>query len=86
MLPFAASCLTSSIKANRLLELLFVETVRRHAEALPEGKTGWLAGLREPYVARALALLHRDIVRHWTVDDLVRSGYRVRRWQTASFV
>jgi AraC-like DNA-binding protein len=28
--------------------------------------------LREPYVARALALLHRDITRHWTVDDLGR--------------
>ena len=56
----------------KLSELLFVETVRRHAEALPEGKTGWLAGLREPYVARALALLHRDIARHWTVDDLGR--------------
>jgi AraC-like DNA-binding protein len=28
--------------------------------------------LREPYVARALALLHRDISRRWTVDDLGR--------------
>src|SRR3982074_3833582 len=56
----------------KLSELLFVEAVRRYAEALPEGQTGWLAGLREPHVARALALLHRDIARHWTVDDLGR--------------
>jgi AraC-like DNA-binding protein len=56
----------------KLSELLFVETVRRYAEALPEGETGWFAGLREPYVARALALLHRDITRRWTVDDLGR--------------
>jgi AraC-like DNA-binding protein len=56
----------------KLSELLFVEAVRRYAEALPEGQTGWLAGLREPYVARALALLHRDITRRWTVDDLGR--------------
>jgi AraC-like DNA-binding protein len=56
----------------KLSELLFVETVRRYVEALPEGQTGWLAGLREPYVARALALLHRDITRRWTVDDLGR--------------
>jgi AraC-like DNA-binding protein len=54
----------------KLSELLFVEAVRRYAEALPDGQTGWLAGLREPYVARALALLHRDITRRWTVDDL----------------
>ena len=56
----------------KLSELLFVEAVRRYAEALPATQTGWLAGLREPYVARALALLHRDITRHWTVDDLGR--------------
>ncbi len=56
----------------KLSELLFVEAVRRYAEALPDGQTGWLAGLREPYVARALALLHGDITRRWTVDDLGR--------------
>jgi len=56
----------------KLSELLFVETVRRHAENLPESQTGWLAGLREPHVAKALALLHGDLTRRWTVDDLGR--------------
>ena len=56
----------------KLSELLFVEAVRRYAETLPDGQTGWLAGLREPHVARALALMHRDINRRWTVDDLGR--------------
>ncbi len=56
----------------KLSELLFVEAVRRYAETLPDGQSGWLAGLREPFVARALALLHGDITRRWTVDDLGR--------------
>jgi AraC-like DNA-binding protein len=56
----------------KLSELLFVEAVRRYAEALPDGQTGWLAGLREPHVARALAFLHGDIARGWTVEDLSR--------------
>jgi len=56
----------------KLSELLFLEAVRRYAEALPDDQTGWLAGLREPYVGRALALLHRNIARPWTVDDLGR--------------
>ena len=56
----------------KLSELLFVEAVRRYAEGLPQGQTGWLAGLRDPHVARALALLHRDIARPWSVDDLSR--------------
>ncbi len=56
----------------KLSELLFVEAVRRYAESLPEGETGWLAGLRDPHVARALALLHRDLHRPWTADALGR--------------
>jgi len=56
----------------KLSELLFVETVRRYVENLPEGQTGWLAGLRDTHVARALALLHRDITRSWTVGELGR--------------
>jgi AraC-like DNA-binding protein len=58
----------------KLSELLFVEAVRRYTESLPHDQTGWLAGLREPHVARALALLHRDITRRWTVDDLGREA------------
>jgi len=60
----------SETMLSKLSELLFVESVRRHAESLPEGQTGWLAGLRDQFVARALALLHHDIARRWTVDEL----------------
>ncbi len=56
----------------KLSELLFVEAVRRYAEALPQGQTGWLAGLRDPQIARALALIHHDIMRSWSVEDLSR--------------
>src|SRR4029079_850363 len=56
----------------KLSELLFVEAVRRYAESLPDSQTGWLAGLRDPHVARALALLHADVTRNWSVDDLGR--------------
>jgi len=56
----------------KLSELLFVETVRRYVETLPQGQTGWLAGLRDTHVARALALMHHDIARPWTMDELGR--------------
>ena len=55
---------------GKLSELLFVEAIRRYAETLPENQTGWLAGLRDSFVARALALMHHEPARHWTVDDL----------------
>ena len=75
-LQYAADEMTGRPGSETVLakvsELLFVEAVRRYAEALPEGQTGWLAGLRDDYVARALALLHRDVTRSWTVDELGR--------------
>jgi AraC-like DNA-binding protein len=43
-------------------------------ENLPTGQTGWLAGLRDPAVARALALLHGDSARAWSVDELGRAA------------
>lgn len=58
----------------KLSELLFVEAVRRYVENLPAEQTGWLAGLRDPAVARALALIHGDIARAWNVDELGREA------------
>jgi len=56
----------------KLSELLFIEAVRRHVATLDDGATGWLAGLRDPYVSRALALFHGEIARPWTMDELSR--------------
>jgi transcriptional regulator GlxA family with amidase domain len=56
----------------KLSELLFVEALRRYVEGLPNEQTGWLAGLKDPFVARALALLHGRVAQQWTVDDLGR--------------
>jgi AraC-like DNA-binding protein len=54
----------------RLSELMFVEVVRRYLEALPAGETGWLAGLRDAGVGRALALLHQRPAQRWTLEAL----------------
>jgi len=54
----------------RIAELMFVEVVRRHLESLAPEQTGWLAGLRDPIVARALSLLHRQPARAWTLQML----------------
>jgi len=59
---------------GKVSELLFIETVRRYTESLPDEQTGWLAGLRDPHVSRALALIHGDVSRAWTVEDLGREA------------
>lgn len=62
----------------RLSELLFVEAIRRHLAAQPAaqpaGRQGWLAGLADPAVGRALALLHGEPARPWTLDRLARAA------------
>lgn len=54
----------------KLSELLFVEAVRHYAETLPPDRKGWFAGLRDPAVGRALALMHGDVSRTWTTEQL----------------
>src|SRR5262249_51277791 len=58
---------------GRLSELMFVEAVRRHLSSLPVEQTGWLAGLRDRYVGRALTLLHSGPGRPWTLEELARA-------------
>jgi AraC-like DNA-binding protein len=55
---------------ERLSEMMFVEVVRRYLGELPEGQTGWLAGLRDRFVGRALALMHDRPADPWTIESL----------------
>ena len=57
---------------ERMSEMMFIDAVRRHIESLPEDSQGWLAGLRDRYVGRALALMHEAPATPWTVEELGR--------------
>jgi AraC-like DNA-binding protein len=54
----------------KLSELMFVEAIRRHIESLPPEQQGWLAGLRDRFVGKTLALMHSRPAHAWTVDEL----------------
>jgi AraC-like DNA-binding protein len=58
----------------RLAEMMFVEAVRIYLDRLPQGASGWLGGLRDPHVGRALALLHQRPAHPWTLDELARAA------------
>jgi AraC-like DNA-binding protein len=62
----------SSTVLAKLAELVFVEAVRRYVDTMPDDRKGWLAGLRDRLVGRALALMHARPARRWTVEDLAR--------------
>jgi AraC-like DNA-binding protein len=55
---------------ERLSEMLFVDALRRYVDALPVEHTGWLAGMRDPIVGRALSILHQRPSHAWTLEEL----------------
>ena len=62
----------SSAMLVRLTELLYVEVLRRYMQQLGVGQTGWLAGVQDAEVGRALRLLHAQPEREWTIEELAR--------------
>ena len=69
----------------RMSEMMFVDAVRRYADQLPTQSAGWLAGLRDRFVGRALALMHEQPAQDWTIDELGRQvGLRARPCTNAS--
>jgi len=59
---------------ERLSEMMFVDAIRRHVDGLEGEARGWLAGLRDRFVGRALALIHERPGQDWSVEEL---GQRV---------
>ena len=64
---------------------MFIEVVRRHLEALPPEQAGWLAGLRDPFMGKALSLMHGGPAQNWTIEELAKQvGYRALSLPNAS--
>ena len=59
----------SAIMVARLFELLFIQTMREWG-ATSGTNLGWLSGLSDPQIGRALSAIHDDPARAWKVDTL----------------
>jgi AraC-like DNA-binding protein len=68
----AAPPVGTTAERSRLAELVVIEAISRHVLWLPPGGKGWLAGLSDRYVGRALALVHGRPAEPWTVERLGR--------------
>ena len=64
----------SQLILGRLMELLFVEVLRRHIARLPADSQGWFAAINDPIVGRALQLIHAEPGRRWTAESLAREA------------
>jgi len=69
---------------THLADILIIQAIRSWIDSAPEAESGWLAALRDDYVGAALAAIHREPDKNWTVALLAkevgmsRSGFSAR--------
>jgi transcriptional regulator GlxA family with amidase domain len=71
---------------SKMSELMFVEAIRRYLTTMPDERTGFLAGLRDPAIGKALALMHTQVARDWTVENLADAVHMSRSAFAERFV
>lgn len=55
---------------NRIASILMIECVRNYIEDLPEATDNWLKAVKDPYLAKALAVMHDRPETNWTIHKL----------------
>lgn len=69
---------------THLADVLIIQAIRSWIDSAPEANQGWLAALRDKQVGKALATIHREPEKSWTVGSLAqeigmsRSGFSAR--------
>jgi AraC-like DNA-binding protein len=62
----------SEVVMARLSDALVTRALRHHLQTADE--PGWLRGLRDPHVSRALTAMHHELSAPWTVATLARTA------------
>jgi len=55
---------------TRLADILVIQAIRSWIATDAQAQTGWLRALRDKQIGRAIALIHRDPARDWTLPSL----------------
>lgn len=70
---------------TRLADILVIQAIRAWLDRAPEANLGWLAALRDRQLGRALALMHRQAERDWSVAELASAAGMSRSAFSARF-
>ncbi|WP_245453714.1 AraC family transcriptional regulator [Bradyrhizobium sp. AC87j1] len=81
----AQGSLGGSYVVGRLLDVLFIQAIRTWASSEGNVSDGWLAGLTHRQLARTLSLIHADLARPWTLEQLARHAAMSRSSFAALF-
>jgi AraC-like DNA-binding protein len=55
---------------TRLADILIIQAIRAWIQEDPAAQTGWLGALQDKQIGHAIALIHRDPARPWSVASL----------------
>lgn len=69
-IELAADRLGKESVVRRLAELVVIELIRFALPRLPRGGGNWLGGLSDQHIGRAIALMHSQVGKAWTLSGL----------------
>lgn len=55
---------------NHWASVMMVECLRTYIESLPEATDNWLQAMKDPYLTKALAVMHNAPHQNWTIHKL----------------
>ena len=58
----------------KLAELFLAQAIRDYVESLPSGSTGWIRGLADPAVSKALSIIHTRYAEELDVETIAREA------------
>ncbi len=70
---------------TRLADILVIQAIRAWIEQDPSAQRGWLGALQDRQLGRAIALIHREPGRDWTLATLAREAAMSRSAFAARF-
>jgi AraC-like DNA-binding protein len=70
---------------TRLADILIIQAIRSWIQEDPAAQTGWLGALQDKQIGQAIALIHRDPARTWSVESLAREVAMSRSAFSARF-
>ena len=79
----------ASLIAEHLAHIMLIQVLRLHVASERSPGTGWLSALADPQLCAAMAAMHGDISRRWSLEELgkaagmSRSGFASRFKQVA---
>jgi AraC-like DNA-binding protein len=73
-LRFLSEGSPSSEMVARLAELFLAQAIRDYVQGLPASSQGWLRGLTDPAVSKALSIIHNRFAEELEVDALAREA------------